>query len=305
MAYADLNLRLLYQYGNWGKSRGQDHERYGDARKNNSEQEEALNDPYEWNWCGFLYEWIGGHGRERGKASAFILLIAYLDRLKYKKTAKGWRTDVPRLGCWQTKDVYDLINQDSGPDGTFGHAEVVQDVLYGKPCPINVQTEIPPWLKDRLDTTAEKPDPPPKEALKTALRRRFKQPSSSQRKSVRSSNEPSTIPCQTSPKATEKNTSPVEHTVPQENPVVENRDESNDNDRESVNSLERIGRYIPKPMVEPTQRKISEKVLDQNKFEDQVLVQDQNHLVTRGMLYRSFKKIEKLTWRLCVLGVPI
>lgn len=88
--------------------------------------------------------------------------------------------------------------------------------------------------------------------------------------------------------------------MPQENPVVENRDESNDNDRESVNSLERIGRYIPKPMVEPTQRKISEKVLDQNKFEDQVLVQDQNHLVTRGMLYRSFKKIEKLTWRFVI-----
>lgn len=63
-----------------------------------------------------------------------------------------------------------------------------------------------------------------------------------------------------------------------------------DEDRKFVDSLEKIGRFIPKTVVTTTHRKISEKILEHNKFENHVLLQTQTHALTRGTLYRSFKR---------------
>lgn len=49
-------------------------------------KDEHLNDPYAWNWCGFLSEWLAGQGRERGKPSALILLVSFISN-SYTVTA--------------------------------------------------------------------------------------------------------------------------------------------------------------------------------------------------------------------------
>lgn len=67
-----------------------------------------------------------------------------------------------------------------------------------------------------------------------------------------------------------------------------NNDSDDELDTQSDDSLDRTGTYIPKPRVQPTQQKIADKILEQNKFENQVLVHDGKHILTRGELYRSF-----------------
>lgn len=35
-----------------------------------------LMEPQVWNWCGFLYDWIAGRDKEKGKPSAIILMVS-------------------------------------------------------------------------------------------------------------------------------------------------------------------------------------------------------------------------------------
>ncbi|XP_056694282.1 uncharacterized protein [Spinacia oleracea] len=136
-------------------------------------KKEYITDPSEWNWCGFLYDWIAGHGKEQGKASALILLIAYLDRIKYTATSRSWKTDSPRIGAWQTEDLIEVIAQDMGPDGSFGHSEVVRDVVYGEPYPVGKPLTPPPWFNRRGQNKVGKPIPSSNEALKVDNRPRI------------------------------------------------------------------------------------------------------------------------------------
>lgn len=32
--------------------------------------------PRDWNWCGFLYDWIAGHEKEKGRPSSIILMVS-------------------------------------------------------------------------------------------------------------------------------------------------------------------------------------------------------------------------------------
>ncbi|KNA03531.1 hypothetical protein SOVF_208310 isoform A [Spinacia oleracea] len=163
---------------------------------------------------------------------------------------------------------------------------VVHDVFYGKPYPINAQSEQPPWLKERVDITTERPSPPPKEALKQSTRKRMKL------RRPKNDDASNKVPVENSAKQNECVAPNLDHTMPQENEEGANNADKVDEeyDTESDDGLETGGTYIPKPRVEPTQQKIYDKVLEHNKFENQMLVHDGVHIISRGMLYRSFKK---------------
>ncbi|XP_056692737.1 uncharacterized protein [Spinacia oleracea] len=179
-----------------------------------------------------------------------------------------------------------MINRDLETNVTYGHPEVVHDVFYGKPYPINAQSEQPPWLKERVDITTERPSPPPKEALKQSTRKRMKL------RRPKNDDASNKVPVENSAKQNECVAPNLDHTMPQENEEGANNADKVDEeyDTESDDGLETGGTYIPKPRVEPTQQKIYDKVLEHNKFENQMLVHDGVHIISRGMLYRSFKK---------------
>lgn len=39
-------------------------------------KKDYVSNPSEWNWCGFVYDWMTGRGKEPGKPSAFVLLVS-------------------------------------------------------------------------------------------------------------------------------------------------------------------------------------------------------------------------------------
>ncbi|XP_056698086.1 uncharacterized protein [Spinacia oleracea] len=57
--------------------------------------------------------------------------IAYVDRIKFGDSSMRWEIGAPRLGAWTSEEICQVIESDkSVADGTFGHAEVVKDVVY-------------------------------------------------------------------------------------------------------------------------------------------------------------------------------
>lgn len=73
-----------------------------------------------------------------------------------------WNVDAPRLGAWQQIDIDTAIRSDrcEGSDEIFGNAEVVRDVVYGRPYPIGEVYAKPKWMKgkEKLSSPVVVPD---------------------------------------------------------------------------------------------------------------------------------------------------
>lgn len=47
-------------------------------------KDECIKNPHDWNWCGFVYDWMVGRGKETGRASPFVLLVRVLLLVRFE-----------------------------------------------------------------------------------------------------------------------------------------------------------------------------------------------------------------------------